>query len=417
MLSVIGGTYRECCVSPSWDQLYGSGLRAAVACAELARVNKEAPELHTWASPGEVDELCSRAEAFGFPVQIYDRKGAIEFRYEHPLARPEVFPPPQEISTGDSEAIGCKNALLFGVLESRVAVTADRIVYDPQAGPMATPFSQTGSRASQVCIVANFTEARHMIVQLTGEHISPSLTATNVAPLLLTAEKVHAVIVKDGIHGAVVATSDTIEVVPCYKTEEVFSIGSGDVFSAIFAHFWLNEGKDAVDAAGLASRATAYYCNTRYLPIPADLLSATCDLEPIRVPHANQKTAKVYLASPLFNVPERWFVEETKRCLQSLGLEVFSPFHEVGYSGDACQLASDDLQGLDDSDLVFALVDCLDAGTIFEIGYATAKGKPVVAYGERVSESDMTLLVGTGAQVFHDYATAIYHAAWVAVSL
>ena len=31
MLTIIGGTYREICDDPSWDELYGSGLRAAIA--------------------------------------------------------------------------------------------------------------------------------------------------------------------------------------------------------------------------------------------------------------------------------------------------------------------------------------------------------------------------------------------------
>ena len=91
--------------------------------------------------------------------------------------------------------------------------------------------------------------------------------------------------------------------------------------------------------------------------------------------------------------------------------------HEVGFSDNANHVASEDLKGLDESDLVLALVDGLDAGTIFEVGYAKAKGKPVIAYGERVSDSDLTMLLGTGTRFFRDYASAIHHTAWAAASL
>jgi nucleoside 2-deoxyribosyltransferase len=161
----------------------------------------------------------------------------------------------------------------------------------------------------------------------------------------------------------------------------------------------------------------AYYCSLGSLPVPKDIQTATAGFIANPTPAKGGKQHRVYLAGPLFNVPERWFVSETKRCLENCGLSVFSPLHDVGTGGDAVHLAKADLKGFDGCNLLFALLDGLDAGTLFEIGYAAARGVPVVAYGERVSESDLTMLKGTGTQVFNDYCTAIYQAAWRAMVL
>lgn len=415
MLTIIGGTYREICISPEWDQLFGSGLRAAVACAQFAEARHGQIKLCTWVAASESYELQCRADTYGVTVDVRHRRDAIEFRYEHPLSRPLVYPPSTAIEPIGRDSIICDTALVFGLLEGDVSVSAKRLVYDPQAGLQAVPLSKTGLRSKECCIVANLSEARAMLTGLgVGESIS--LSTAEVAKQLLAREKVVAVVVKNGIHGACVASGDAVQLCPCFKTNEVFPIGSGDVFSATFAFFWAVAGQEPATAAEDASRATAYYCNSRSLPIPYDLAAATNAFTPVAT--SGGRTAKlVYLAGPLFNVPDRWFVEETKRSLEECGLRVFSPLHEVGYSDDANQLATEDLKGLDRSDLVLALLDGLDVGTIFEVGYARAKGKPVVAYGERVADSDLAMLLGTGTMFFRDYASAVYHAAWAAASL
>ena len=410
--AIIGGTYREVCVSPAWDQLYGSGLRAAAACTQLAQERGGKITLHTWAASSESCEVQCRADTYGIDLDLQLRANPIEFRYEHPLSRPIIYPAPELIDSINHRAVDSETALVFGLLEGTVPVSAKRLVYDPQAGTKAVPFGKTQLRASESCIIANLMEARSMLTSL-GTDCS-ALKPSDIACGLLAKEKVAAVIVKNGVHGATVASATGHQTIPCYRTDQVFSIGSGDVFSGVFAYLWAVAGQRPDVAAEAASRATAYYCNSQSLPIPADIAAATHAFPSLPVANTQKR---VYLAGPLFDMAERWFVEETKRCLESLDLTVFSPMHEVGYSKDPKYLASEDLKGMDECDLVFAAVDGLDAGTIFEIGYATAKGKPVVAYGEHVNEADLTMLVGTGTRFFRDYATALYQAAWTAASL
>ena len=417
MLAIVGGTYREVCINPHWDQLYGSGLRAAIACSEIVSPSEIA--LHTWISRSDSSELACRAKTYGVSLCQYERKDSIEFRYEHPLSVPVIYPWQDHVVSQPSSPIHTQNALIFGVLEATVTIKAERLVYDPQAGERVTPLLPKRYQADAICIVANLTEAMCLAKTQAidyGDTTPPTdRLGRDIFKKIARANDV--IIIKNGSRGATVITASAVAQIPSYRTNLVFKIGSGDVFSAVFAALWAEKRIDAVEAAHIASRSVAYYCNSSSLPIPKNIDVLTVDFQANPILENDIKSVKVYLAGPLFNVPERWFVNETKRCLESCGLNVFSPLHDVGTGGKATELATKDLVGLDDCDLVFAILDGLDAGTIFEIGYATARGKLVIAYGERVCPSDLTMLEGTGTKVFTDYCTAIYQAAWHALAL
>ena len=85
----------------------------------------------------------------------------------------------------------------------------------------------------------------------------------------------------------------------------------------------------------------------------------------------------VYLAGPFFNMPELWLVDEARLALRGMGLKVFSPYHDVGI-GIGEDVAPKDIEALERSRAVLAIVDGVDTGTIFEVGYARALAKPVV---------------------------------------
>ncbi|MNG23475.1 Nucleoside 2-deoxyribosyltransferase [compost metagenome] len=76
-----------------------------------------------------------------------------------------------------------------------------------------------------------------------------------------------------------------------------------------------------------------------------------------------------------------------------------------------------DLVAIRACDLVFAIGDGLDSGTIYEIGYARALNKPVVVYAENESEENMKMMEGSGCILSKDYVTAIYKAVWAAAAL
>lgn len=99
--------------------------------------------------------------------------------------------------------------------------------------------------------------------------------------------------------------------------------------------------------------------------------------------------------------------------LRAMGLRVFSPLHEVGL-GQAHEVAPRDLDGLRSSRAVFALIDGLDPGTIFELGYARSLEKPVVVLAESASDESLKMVKGTDCEVVPDFVSAIYRVAWAA---
>ena len=98
---------------------------------------------------------------------------------------------------------------------------------------------------------------------------------------------------------------------------------------------------------------------------------------------------------------------------RDVAFEVFSPLHDVGM-GRAHDVAPKDIEGLKVSRAVLALVDGLDAGTLFEIGYARSLGRPVVVLAQSTPEEPLKMLTGTSCEVVADFVTALYRAAWAA---
>jgi nucleoside 2-deoxyribosyltransferase len=94
-----------------------------------------------------------------------------------------------------------------------------------------------------------------------------------------------------------------------------------------------------------------------------------------------------------------------------MNLKVFSPWHDVGH-GIASEVVKKDLDALDDSAIVFAVLDGLDSGTLFEIGYAIKKGIPIIAYVENESLESVKMLEGTNCILEKDLTTAVYKCFW-----
>jgi len=76
----------------------------------------------------------------------------------------------------------------------------------------------------------------------------------------------------------------------------------------------------------------------------------------------------------------------------------------------ALVLALDPLMSLTTSltvaDLVFALLDHLDSGTHFELGYARKEGTPVIGYADNLETSSETMILGSGCEVYDDLSSA-----------
>jgi len=394
MITVVGGVYRERCVQPRWNALYGSAGRAAAALSYRHPV-----KLVTYVDDANNRELHALAETLGFELRAERVRETVSFDYVHPLSIPVIQPPPKVLSRAEPLTAQGDVVLRFGMMESTGVVEGDRVVYDPQSAYDPEPFAQNGSKAKSLAIVANALEVR----LLTGTS-DPEIGGST----LLANEGASVVVVKRGSRGALVLTAGARSAIPAFRTESVFSIGSGDMFAAAFTYFWGIELLDPTLAADLASRATARYCESQ----AAELLSRS-ELEALPYDRLTASKGKVYLAGPFFTLAERWLVEEARTHLRGMHLDVFSPVHDVGF-GPAEKIAKADLKGVEECDRVLALVDSADPGTLFEVGYARKCGKPVVALTETLSEEKKKMLIGSGCICTDDFATAIYLTSWVA---
>jgi nucleoside 2-deoxyribosyltransferase len=399
-MHITGGSYFEFCLTPQWDELFGSGGRAACAVSDANTI------LTTYIGLDGQDALENLAVTYGFGLQSQQIERTLKFHYDHPLSEPRIFPPffqhvmPLQVQD--------EKVLSFGFLEGGAVVDGGMVVYDPQNTYLPTHFTQNGSKAESLAIVANAGQCFEMCGGADDEEAA--------AKILLEKDSASVVVVKRGALGALVVTKETTTAIPAYRTQTVWKIGTGDIFAAVFAKYWFENPSDPAAAAKLASGATALYCKNRTFPQLADLQTNMAELSVVEnisgFPVTQSK--KVYLAGPFFTLPQLWLVSEARRALQDAGFQVFSPLHDVG-TGTAEEVAPEDLIGLDECDVIFAICDGLDSGTVFEIGYAVSRQKPVVCFVQNESEENLKMLAGTGCMLVPDFTTAVYETVWRAM--
>lgn len=108
-----------------------------------------------------------------------------------------------------------------------------------------------------------------------------------------------------------------------------------------------------------------------------------------------------YVAGPFFNDAQVASMERIEAVLDRHGKSMFKPrfasdINEVGPQG----CFADDVDAIRHADAVIANLIADDPGTMFEIGYAYALGKPVYAYCEDVSETrQINLMIAQSVQM------------------
>lgn len=406
MINVIGGVYRERCIKPSWDHVFGSGGRAALAIANMGtKVN-----LHAYISDGLLTE-------FKYKVALLDEDAVrilrlpyendIYFNYSHGL---DPLNPPI-VEKKDNIQLKVGNALIFGMLECEFEIEANYAVYDPQNTFSTQPFSKNGSTAKHLALVLNENEARTLYTKGKTESI------TTIIDKLHIQEAAEVIVVKCGPSGAIVSYENKKFNIPAFETNKVWKIGSGDCFSAHFANNWIEKKEPPEDAAYNASLSTAFYCETSTLPFPYML----SDYKPVPVELSEKKSKPtVYIAGPFFTLSQLWLVEQIRFNLSEMGLNVISPYHDVGlvendketHFREICKL---DLDGIKDSDVVFGVIDGNDSGTIFELGYATALNKKLIIFSENIATGDLLMFHNEKTLIINDYVTAIYKTLWASI--
>jgi len=362
--------------------------------------------LHTHVSDDTLDSIQAHAMLNGFELSPANVDGSVSFQYSHGLAVPRIVLPRSRPAALE---VSANKVVRFGMIESDAKVHATAAVYDPQNAEDPRPFWENGSTAEHLALVLN----RREVALMTGMQ---GASVRDMAHALFAEGNVDVIVVKQGPLGAFVLDDSGEATVPAYRTERVWKIGSGDNFVAHFAYWWMHEGRSATESADLASRATAYFCTTSGFATHANI--ADFALAPIKPSQQfiDGRKPLVYLAGPFFNLAQHWLVEEARNALMAMGLEVFSPLHDVGH-GAAEDVASQDLAAIQKADLIFALGDGLDSGTMYELGYANARGKPVVIYCENESEGSKKMMIGSGCLFFTDFVSAIYNASWAACEL
>lgn len=91
----------------------------------------------------------------------------------------------------------------------------------------------------------------------------------------------------------------------------------------------------------------------------------------------------VYIAAPFFNQNQITRVELVKSVLENSGLSYFSPkddsaVSDINDSENRKKVFKLNHDSIDSSKMVIAITDDKDPGTIWEAGYAFAKGIPVI---------------------------------------
>jgi Nucleoside 2-deoxyribosyltransferase/pfkB family carbohydrate kinase len=392
-MNVVGGTYREHCLNPSTNLLRGSGLRAASVLAG----SRSGVRLQSAIELEGREEASIVAGGLGVETEWHTRSQPVRFSYFTPLSVPALDGCLSQID--DDIVVSGDVVLAFGMVEAthRMRVRASTCVFDPQQPGNNATLDVGQLECDRLAIVANAQETCAL-----GHDPEVASAASNI----VAEAGADVVVTKQAAKGALVTTAEGQEKIGPFPTRSVRPIGSGDVFAAAFASAWGEDGLDEIASARQASRFTAHWCSTTY------------DLRLIDEPRSSELSelsvgrdmARVYLASPFFNLSERWIVELVRDSLIGLGGDVFSPFHDVGPGGD--EVAAADLAGLESSSALLALLDGADAGTLFECGVASSRSLPVVGYAESPDPEGSKMLIGTGAELYGDLSTAVYRAIW-----
>lgn len=106
---------------------------------------------------------------------------------------------------------------------------------------------------------------------------------------------------------------------------------------------------------------------------------------------------KVYLASP-------WFKPETAErqariCeyIKSKGFTVFNPKENVVTTDSTLDAQTNaflgNLKAINEADIIVAITDGKDMGTIWECGYAFARKKPIIYYAETLGNNQFNLML------------------------
>jgi len=113
---------------------------------------------------------------------------------------------------------------------------------------------------------------------------------------------------------------------------------------------------------------------------------------------------KFYLAAPFFTADQQYVLDQIEEKAATLGLQVFSPRKECLCPPNApmeqrVQAFEMNCKGILEADFVLARIDDFDPGTVWEIGFAYAKERPVYCF-TTVQGRGLNLMLSQSAKGF-----------------
>jgi len=99
---------------------------------------------------------------------------------------------------------------------------------------------------------------------------------------------------------------------------------------------------------------------------------------------------KVYIAAPFFNEQQLKTVEQIKLLLTDLGINYFSPKDECMFIKGETKpedILKMNLDNIEECTCMIAVTEGKDMGTLFECGYAHAKGQDIIYFWQNIDPS------------------------------
>ncbi|MCS5697338.1 PfkB family carbohydrate kinase [Desulfofundulus thermocisternus] len=189
--------------------------------------------------------------------------------------------------------------------------------------------------------------------------------------------------------------------IPAFKSNYKWTVGAGDIYNAVFLLEYNRTGN--LERAGrFASLASANFIEQFELddlPWSYDELVAKGRIEQFMHPEQAGEV-NIYLAGPFFSQGEKTLVSYTYHALKKCGFNVYSPWHEQGVIKgieQSFKTFKNNVLALESASAVVALLDYEDPGTVWECGYAKAKGIPI--YALQTLENKLNLMVEFGVEL------------------
>lgn len=393
MISVIGGTYREIDYDDISMEIFGSGFR----CCKFLLENKTNFKYYTTGNEEVKTYLNENKKVYQeFDYELYLNEDLITFKYSFALDNPQIFPNILNIKKTKDITINDENVICYGMMEANFKINSSKVVYDPQTALNPISFKKIGN-AKELVYIVNLSEAKS---------ISAEIDLDKIKKHFFEIEKAKALIIKNGPYGANLFYDNKQFSIPSFITDNVSKIGSGDIFTSSFGYYWIEKNLSFEQCAILASKSTAYFCNSK---VYVDVTNFEANFKEYKPKDITQK--QVYIAAPFFSIAELILIDKIRTAFLDFGVKVFSPFHDIGL-GDSELIAKKDLEGIKNSDIIFALFDNLDSGTLIESGYSLAIDKKIIGYHRTCNDNDLLMLKPADIKLFKNLTTAMYHTIW-----